>query len=109
MLLLSTGIKTWRKFEEVLCRMNPEAKDGGDKAIFNNMARINSILDGEEQESFNAWVHELSFKLPNQSTPVTKAFNIVQLSNKQQAQKRDRIKQQVIKLNNYKQTDDLYA
>lgn len=109
MLLLSTGIKTWRKFEEVLSRMNTEAKDGGDKALFDNMARINSILDGEEQDSFNAWVHELSYKLPNLSMPVRKAFNIVPLNNKQKIQKRQRIKQQVIKLHNYKKTDDLYV
>ena len=70
---------------------------------------INSILDGEEQDSFNTWVHELSFKLPSQSTPVKKAFNIVSINKKQQIQKRELIKQQVIKLHNYKQTDDLYV
>ncbi|KZM43647.1 hypothetical protein OA92_08120 [Marinomonas sp. SBI22] len=109
MLLLSTGIKTWRKFEEVLVRMNQDAEKKGDKALFDNMARINSILDGEEQDSFNTWVHELSFKLPSQSTPVKKAFNIVSINKKQQIQKRELIKQQVIKLHNYKQTDELYV
>ncbi|KJZ07816.1 hypothetical protein TW85_24220 [Marinomonas sp. S3726] len=109
MLLLSTGVKTWRKFEEVLCRMNPEAKNGGDKAIFNNMARINAILDNAEQDSFNIWVHELSSKMPNQSTPVKRAFNIAFLSNKQKIQKHQLIKEQAVKLHAYNQLDELYV
>lgn len=109
MLLLTLGVKTWRKFEEVLIRMNSEAKKGGDKELFDNMARINAILDWEEQKDFNIWVHNLADGIPSQSKPVQKAFNIKPLNNKQKKQKRQLIKEQVIKLKSYKQTDELYV
>ena len=110
MLLLTTGIKSWRKFEEVLARMNPEAKkDVGDKALFDNMARLNALLDGEQQESFNNWVYSLSYTIPSQSMPVQKAFNTVSLSNKQKIQKHQLIKAQVMKLHNYNPSDELYV
>lgn len=109
MLLLTLGVKTWRKFEEVLIRMNSEAKKGGDKDLFDNMARINAILDWEEQKDFNIWVHNLADGIPSQSKPVQKAFKIKSLNNKQKIQKRKLIKEQVIKLKNYKQTDELYV
>ncbi|MCG6227618.1 MULTISPECIES: hypothetical protein [Vibrio] len=32
-------------------------KQKGDKALFDNLARINAILDSEQQRSFNTWVY----------------------------------------------------
>ncbi|MGO3740067.1 MAG: LysM peptidoglycan-binding domain-containing protein [Marinomonas foliarum] len=49
--------RSWRKLEEVLAHMNPEGvKQSGDKALFDNLARINHILDGTQQRQFNSWV-----------------------------------------------------
>jgi hypothetical protein len=65
-LVLGAGCQSWRKFEEVLCRMNPEgSKPKGDttareKAMFTNMDRINAILDGGQQRQFNDWVNQLA-------------------------------------------------
>ncbi|MGY5540766.1 LysM peptidoglycan-binding domain-containing protein, partial [Vibrio brasiliensis] len=65
-ILLLGAVKTWRRFEEVLTRMNVtgEKPSGGkqaeDKALFDNLARINAILDGEQQISFNNWVLKLA-------------------------------------------------
>lgn len=59
-LLLGT-VRTWRRFEEILSRMNVTGKkQSGDKAMFDNLARINAILDGEQQDSFNRWVLTLA-------------------------------------------------
>ncbi|MEF1286114.1 LysM domain-containing protein, partial [Vibrio sp. M250220] len=65
-ILLLGGVKTWRRFEEVLTRMNVTGekplggKQAEDKALFDNLARINAILDGEQQTSFNNWVLKLA-------------------------------------------------
>lgn len=54
-------VKSWRRFEEILVHMNPEGtKQSGDKAMFDNLARINAILDGDQQHSFNNWVAKLA-------------------------------------------------
>ncbi len=54
-------VRSWRRFEEILARMNPEGKkQSGDKALFKNLDRINTILDGEQQDSFNQWVRQLA-------------------------------------------------
>ncbi|EKO3930703.1 LysM peptidoglycan-binding domain-containing protein [Vibrio fluvialis] len=60
-ILLLGSVKSWRRFEEILSRMNTIGeKQTGDKALFDNLARINAILDGEQQRSFNAWVYLLA-------------------------------------------------
>ncbi|WP_417698688.1 hypothetical protein [Psychromonas sp.] len=60
-ILLLVAVKSWRRFEEILSRMNTTGeKQKGDKALFDNLARINAILDGEQQRSFNAWVYLLA-------------------------------------------------
>ena len=59
--LLGSSIYSWRKFEEVLVRMNPEGKkQNDDEALFDNLARLNAILDNTQQQDFNDWVHTLA-------------------------------------------------
>ncbi|GLT13470.1 LysM peptidoglycan-binding domain-containing protein [Vibrio algivorus] len=59
--LLGNSIYSWRKFEEVLARINPEGKkQNSDKSLFNNLARLNAILDYAQQQEFNDWVHNLA-------------------------------------------------
>ncbi len=59
--LLSYCVKSWRKFEEVLARMNPEgAKRNSDEELFQSIKRLNSILSGEQQREFNRWVQGLA-------------------------------------------------
>jgi LysM repeat protein len=57
-ILLTGSIgRSWRKFEEVLAHMNPTGeKKSGDKGLFDNLNRINAILDGDQQDHFNDWV-----------------------------------------------------
>ena len=59
--LLGCSVCSWRKFEEVLARMNPEGKkQNSDKSLFDNLARLNAILDNQQQQEFNDWVHTLA-------------------------------------------------
>lgn len=59
--LLGSSIYSWRKFEEVLARMNPTGqKQNNDKSLFDNLARLNAILDNQQQQEFNDWVHTLA-------------------------------------------------
>ncbi len=61
--LVSSSISSWRKFEEVLARMNPKGKkQSGDKILFDNLARLNAILDHAQQREFNRWVQSLANK-----------------------------------------------
>ncbi|TKE89528.1 LysM peptidoglycan-binding domain-containing protein [Vibrio kanaloae] len=60
-ILLLGAVKTWRRFEEVLARMNATGeKDQGDEVLFHNLARINAILDGAQQSEFDRWVFKLA-------------------------------------------------
>lgn len=65
--LLGTSVHNWRKFEEILSRMNAIGKkEAGDNVLFINLARINGILDNDvlggnnQQEEFNQWGHWLA-------------------------------------------------
>ena len=59
--LLGSSVCSWRKFEEVLARMNPEGeKQNSDQSLFDNLARLNAILDNNQQQEFNDWVHTLA-------------------------------------------------
>lgn len=59
-LLLSYGIPTWRKFEEVLSRINPTGtKNNSKEAMMTNLHRLNAILDHNQQKEFNTWVQKL--------------------------------------------------
>ncbi|WP_417883201.1 LysM peptidoglycan-binding domain-containing protein [Vibrio rumoiensis] len=59
--LLGSSVCSWRKFEEVLARMNPEGeKQNSDQYLFDNLARLNAILDNNQQQEFNDWVHTLA-------------------------------------------------
>ncbi|MGY2572389.1 LysM peptidoglycan-binding domain-containing protein [Vibrio sp. C8] len=61
--LLSDCVKSWRKFEEVLARMNPRGeKQSTDDELFYNLSRINYILDRNQQRQFNRWVQILAQK-----------------------------------------------
>ncbi|XAW87896.1 hypothetical protein ABDK09_07285 [Vibrio sp. CDRSL-10 TSBA] len=60
-ILFVSMVKTWRRLEEVLVRLNSEGtKQNGEKVIFDNLRRINAILDGEQQLNFNNWVIKLA-------------------------------------------------
>ncbi|MCK6265868.1 LysM peptidoglycan-binding domain-containing protein [Vibrio sp. ZSDE26] len=59
--LLAETTYSWHKFEEILQRMNELGKPRkGDRVLFDNLARINSILDGTQQRQFNQWVSNLA-------------------------------------------------
>ncbi|MGO2498562.1 MAG: hypothetical protein ACTH6I_11140 [Vibrio litoralis] len=41
--------------------MNPTGqKQNNDKSLFDNLARLNAILDNQQQQEFNDWVHTLA-------------------------------------------------
>lgn len=43
--------------------MNPDGRAiAGEKAMFDNLARINTILDNTQQHDFNLWVTQLAEK-----------------------------------------------
>lgn len=68
--LLKETTYSWRKFEEILARMNAKGTKGNNiDSMFKNMDRINAILDGVQQKQFNKWVYELSQK--NKSSFIT--------------------------------------
>lgn len=59
--LLKKTTYSWRKFEEILSRMNDfGSKEVGYEKLFANLKRINTVLDGEQQREFNAWVYRLA-------------------------------------------------
>ncbi len=73
--LLSNTINNWRKFEEVLVRINPTgAKQEDESATLNNLARLNAILDGKQQTQFNQWVFNLVQKEYVDGTSLDSAF-----------------------------------
>ncbi|HFQ5055566.1 TPA: LysM domain-containing protein [Vibrio vulnificus] len=61
--LLCKSTYSWHKFEEILQCMNPDGvAASGEKAMFDNLARINAILDNTQQHDFNLWVTQLAEK-----------------------------------------------
>ncbi|MBN3517233.1 hypothetical protein [Vibrio neptunius] len=61
--LLKESTYSWHKFEEILQRMNSAGeKQTGDKVMFDNLDRINAILDEAQQRMFNRWVTQLAHK-----------------------------------------------
>ncbi len=61
--LLCKSTYSWHKFEEILQCMNPDGVAvSGEKAMFDNLARINVILDNTQQHDFNLWVTQLAEK-----------------------------------------------
>ncbi|MGI9920713.1 peptidoglycan-binding protein, partial [Vibrio owensii] len=61
--LLCKSTYSWHKFEEILQRMNSDGRAiAGEKAMFDNLARINAILDNIQQHDFNLWVTQLAEK-----------------------------------------------
>ncbi|MGF1805563.1 hypothetical protein L4C31_09955 [Aliivibrio sifiae] len=59
--LLKKTTYSWRKFEEILSRMNDFGlKEVGYEKLFANLKRINTVLDGEQQREFNGWVYRLA-------------------------------------------------
>lgn len=59
--LLKKTTYSWRKFEEILSRMNDfGSKEEGYEKLFANLKRINTVLDGEQQKEFNGWVYRLA-------------------------------------------------
>ncbi|WP_447472325.1 LysM peptidoglycan-binding domain-containing protein [Vibrio harveyi] len=61
--LLSQSTYSWHKFEEILARMNEKGeKERGEDTLFDNIQRLNAILDGSQQREFNRWVASLAEK-----------------------------------------------
>lgn len=59
--LLKKTTYSWRKFEEILSRMNDfGTREAGYEKLFVNLKRINTVLDGEQQREFNGWVYRLA-------------------------------------------------
>lgn len=59
-LLLSGGIRSWRKFEEVLSRINKTGKkDNSKESMMHNLNRLNAFLDHGQQQQFDNWVKEI--------------------------------------------------
>ncbi|WP_445285762.1 LysM peptidoglycan-binding domain-containing protein [Vibrio sp. AND4] len=86
--LLRKSTYSWHKFEEILQCMNPKGQAVlGDKVMFDNLARINAILDNTQQHDFNLWVTQLAEKGKSDATgqPYTP------LSGDALARKRDQI------------------
>ncbi|MCV6576998.1 MAG: hypothetical protein OIF58_14830 [Cohaesibacter sp.] len=76
---LLSPIKSWRLFTESLQRMSEkgsklEESSSESKAdiLFTGLERINSILDGNQQRQFNAWVGQLEHRQPGQKTADTR-------------------------------------
>lgn len=104
-LLLGT-VKTWRRFEEVLTRMNVtgEKPSGGkqaeEKALFDNLARINAILDGEQQTSFNNWVLTLAQVNEINESNFAQMRPFAPRSGNAWSQKREIVERQIARLHN---------
>lgn len=59
--LLEESTYSWHKFEEILARMNDKGeKAAGELVLFENIQRINALLDGKQQTQFNNWVATLA-------------------------------------------------
>ncbi|MGF1706672.1 LysM peptidoglycan-binding domain-containing protein [Enterovibrio baiacu] len=94
--LLSQSIHTWRKFEETLsCMNNRGEKQSGDKVLFDNINRLNAILDGHQQNMFNKWVKNLA--LNNRLSNVGKTLPFTPYKNINT--KRDLVAYQVREMN----------
>ncbi|KKC97887.1 LysM peptidoglycan-binding domain-containing protein [Photobacterium halotolerans] len=91
--LLKESTYSWHKFEEILQRMNPAGKKmSGDQIMFDNLARINAILDGSQQSDFNRWVG----KLAEQEKSALVAFEpYTPLSGEALASKKTQVNQQI--------------
>lgn len=70
--LLST-IKSWRLFSESLQRMSEDGSKHDSSSsekkadiLFTGLERLNSILDGRQQQQFNRWVSQLQHRQPGQ-------------------------------------------
>ncbi|MGD8232749.1 LysM peptidoglycan-binding domain-containing protein, partial [Vibrio sp. TRT 1302] len=104
-ILLLGAVRTWRRFEEVLTRMNAtgEKPSGGkqaeDKALFDNLARINAILDGEQQTSFNNWVLKLAQVNEINESNFAQMRPFSPRSGWSWSQKRERVERQIARLN----------
>lgn len=91
--LLNHTTYSWRKFEEILSRVNENGKKSFTvNSLLNNLERINAMLDGEQQKQFNRWVFELASKEKVeqlQMTPFHPAYGSVAL------RKRQKVSQQI--------------
>lgn len=95
--LLSNTISSWRKFEEVLVRINPTgSKQENESATLDNLARINAILDGKQQTQFNQWVFNLIQKEYADGSRIDTAF--VKSTTEQMRKKRELVSEQYANL-----------
>lgn len=99
---LLAPIKSWRLFSESLQRMT---EDGGKKGgsaeskadtLFTGLERINSILDGRQQQQFNAWVAQLEHLQPGQNVTDTRMAVLPFQPDYQPQMKYGQVRQQVM-------------
>ncbi|PMS61096.1 LysM peptidoglycan-binding domain-containing protein [Vibrio parahaemolyticus] len=96
--LLKESTYSWHKFEEILARMNEKGKKAaGERVLFENIQRINAILDGKQQNQFNLWVTTLAET--NSSVEVA-CTPFTPYSSTDFARKRSQVNQQYASLNN---------
>ena len=116
-LLLSTSIKSWRKFEESLACMNVRGtKVSGDKALFANLNRINAILDRHQQHDFNVWLDALAaLRCANvQASSAPQLPKVYQVRSRSEMSDRNspnkkQIGQQIAQLHGYQPGDTFYV
>ncbi|MPY21269.1 LysM peptidoglycan-binding domain-containing protein [Shewanella sp. YLB-07] len=116
-LLLSTSIKSWRKFEESLACMNVRGtKVSGDKALFANLNRINAILDRHQQHDFNVWLDALAaLRCANvQASSAPQLPKVYQVRSRSEMRDRNspnkkQIGQQIARLHGYQPGDTYYV
>ena len=100
---LLAPIKSWRLFSESLQRMTEDGgKNGGSSpeskadTLFTGLERINSILDGRQQQQFNAWVAQLEHRQPGQKSADTRMAVLPFQPHYQPHMKYGQVRQQVM-------------
>lgn len=96
---LLSSITSWRKFEEVLARINATgSKVEGEEAIFENFNRLNGILDLREKKEFNEWMSQLALSdQRDESKSMMLAYTTTPFN-----QKRELIEYQLARLNTHR-------
>ncbi|MCV6611295.1 MAG: hypothetical protein OIF55_11040, partial [Amphritea sp.] len=100
---LLTPIKSWRLFTESLQRMSEGGEKQGSSSpenkadtLFTGLERINSILDGRQQQQFNRWVAQLEHKQPGQQITDTRMAALPFQPHYQPRMKYGQVRQQVM-------------
>ncbi|WP_415896070.1 hypothetical protein ACMXYQ_07625 [Neptuniibacter sp. PT34_22] len=100
---LLSPIKSWRLFTESLHRMSEDGgKQGDDTAegkaelLFTGLERLNSILNDEQQLSFNRWVSQLEHRQPGQKKAGMQVASLPFTPDPNPSRKLNQVNQQVM-------------